>query len=831
MSTTSKSEQTSQLFESLAGEVGKLARQMDWSSTSLGPPTTWPRALRSAARLVLDSSLPMTLGWGPELIQIYNEGYLQILGDKHPDALGRPVAEVYSEIWADIGPILQSVYDTGKALWFEDLCLPIARQGFPEEMYFTFSYSPVRDDNGQIVGLLSSAVETTASVLARRRAEILRDLASTSSRSSMDEMLAVSLQALQGATDDIPCALLCRMNRRGRRLEVIDSIGLEHELAPSVDEIARWVPWERVGEDVGFLELPEEASEAITGLPATSGLGLIPICSGGGARDDCVAALIVGLSAYLPFNSDYRDFLDGVGRELARKVADVHYHQLRVEEAENRYRAVFEYSVDAMLLTAPDGRILSANPAACELLGYTESEICELSREGVVDTTDERLSELLAIREATGKFQGEVQLVHRSGRKIPCEVSSNIYRDARGNLRSSMVVRDIRRRLEMESNLRQAQKLDIVGKLAGGIAHDFNNLLTVIQSSAQLLEAALDPSSEEAEDVQIIQAASDRAAAMTRRLLAFSRSQPIRKTDLDLAEVIAHIDVVLRSLIGEHIEVVTSLEPNPWAVRADRQAIEQILLNLAVNARDAMRTGGRLTLTLANVDLQEPRHCVVGSLVRPGRYVSLKVSDTGGGIPADVGVKVFEPFYTTKKEGTGLGLATVADVTLECGGNIFMQSEPGEGTTFEVYLPVSQQSATSLSGAHADTSGCALPRLQALLVEDQPLVRKVTSRMLENSGLDVVAVAGGAEALEVAEERGAGAFDLVVCDVVMPQISGEEVARRLREICPSIEVLFISGHPADSYLRVDSDMDVNVLMKPFGGEELANAIRKIFEAQ
>lgn len=827
MTASSESGDSDSLFDNLGGEVGRRARSLDWAQTPLGAPQDWPQALRHAARLVLHSSLPMTLAWGPELIQVYNEAYLQILGDKHPAALGQPVEQVYAEIWDQIGPILRRVYETGEAVGFEDMYLPIARKGFAEEMYFTFSYSPVYDDAGQVGGLLSSAVETTHSVLTRRRSEVLRRLAAVSSRVTLPELIAATRECLDEASDDLPVCMLWLADSQRRDVELLASTGVREETVPSHETVRSWIPWERLGPDFGFLELPETAVEALAledGRPGVSRVRLLPVCESHDDREGCVFFLAVGVSERLPFDASYREFLVDLGRELGRKVADLRYHELKLIEAERRYQAVFEHSIDAMFLVAPDGRTLAANPAACEMLGYTEDELCKLRREDIVDMSDPRLAEFVATGRATGRAHGAIEFIHRSGLKIPCEVSGREYRDPRGKKRVSLIARDIRRRLELESNLRQAQKLEVVGKLAGGIAHDFNNLLTVIRSSAQLLEMEIDPGSEMAEDVQIIQAASDRASAMTRRLLAFSRRQPIRKTDLDLAAVISQLDKVLRSLIGASIDLVTDIEEEPWTVRADQQAIEQILLNLTVNARDAMPNGGRISISLSNLALEEPRHCVVGAGVPRGRYVSLAVTDTGSGIPDEVGVQVFEPFYTTKKSGTGLGLATVADVTLECGGHILMESEEGVGTTFEVLLPVSSIARPSDAGKDAASAPKALPQVRVLLAEDQPLVRRVTTRILETAGIAVTAVASGREAIARITAAGPRAFDLVLSDVVMPDISGEEVARRVCEIDAGIKVLFLSGYADRSYLRVEPGREVNLLMKPFTGEELVEAV-------
>lgn len=823
----------SPLFITADGEVAQHASAVEWAQTPLGAPSTWSTTLRTAARMVLTTRLPMTLGWGPELVQIYNDAYIPILGAKHPDALGRPVREVYPEIWDQVGPLLEGVYQTGEAVWCEDLPLMIERRGFRQEGYFTFSYSPVRDEKGRVAGLLSSAVETTARVLGSRRNELLRRLASGPICASVRQALGESLRVLAQAPDDLPVCIMCEVDPAARHLEVLGALGVHAQDLADTSRLGGWMPWGRLDGEPGVLDVPAsdfgELDVLDDGRPGVSGGVVLPIWAGDQAGGRCCGALLVGLSDRLADDHAYRAFLEDVRRAMSRKLTDLHYHELQVTEAENRYRAVFERSLDAMFLTAPDGSVLAANQAACELLGYTEAEICELGREGLVDRSDERLAALLAMREATGRMQGELDLVHCDGHTIPCELTSNIYRDAHGNERTSMVVRDIRQRLELESELRQAQKLDIVGKLAGGIAHDFNNLLTVIHSAAQFLSAEVEPGTDAAEDVHVIREASERAAALTRRLLAFSRSQPVQARDLNLAEVIKQVDSVLRPLIGENIEVVLALEPRPWTVRADQQGIEQILLNLAVNARDAMPTGGALTVELTNEEVGQARRCVLGELLQPGRYVRVCVSDTGCGVPAEVGSRVFEPFFTTKQEGTGLGLATVADITLKCGGRICMESTPGQGTSFEVFLPVSQSTSTDPSSDDAPVAPEWLTSVRVLLVEDQPVVRKATARMLAERVLEVVPVSGGAEALAVVAERGAEGFDLVITDVVMPHMSGEQVVRTLREAHPGLAFLMISGYPDSAYLELSSQLEVELLMKPYDTEELIEAVHRVLQ--
>ncbi len=799
----------------------------------MGPPESWSESMRATVRMVLDSRLPMTFAWGDDLIQIYNEGYLQILGDKHPAALGRPVREVYPEIWPEIGPLLEEVYTSAEAVWLEDQRLLIDRRGFGEEMYFTFSYSPVKSGDGAIIGVLSSAVDTTAHVLAERRIETVNRLATTNS-TSLRGMLEESLERIDEASSDLPVCLAYEVDAPTRSLELLGSTGVSQATVPTNESISAVLPWDRHAADAPVIDLPPETLATVEviddGRPGISQVVWVPLSDGESHSGCCIAGLVVGLSEWLAPDANYLQHLEDVSRTLSGKIEHLRYQKLLVANAERRYSAAFENSLDAMLLTAPDGVILEANPAACELLGYTEGEICELGRGGIVDQSDERLPAALAIRQATGEFRGELNYVHRDGHSIPCEVSSRIYFDAGGNKRTCVIARDLRRRLELESSLRQAQKLEVVGKLASGVAHDFNNLLTIIDSSAEFLLREVEPGSEAAEDAQVIQTAGERATALTRRLLAFSRHQAVHSTHLNLAEVVHEVDTILRPLLGEHIEVICSITADPWTVYADRQRIEQILLNLVVNARDAMPDGGTLTIELANEEVEETRRGVLGAELEAGRYVRLGVTDTGVGLPGDDWARLFEPFYTTRQEGTGLGLATVADVVLECEGGIFLESEPNQGTRFDVHLPVSHSARTEQSADDRSPKPPEPLSGHILLIEDQPLVRKTTARVLQEAGLEVTAVAGGSQALDLVDKRGALAFDLVIADVVMPHMSGQEVVKRLSKIGPQLKFLFISGYPDNFYLGRSSELAVDILMKPYTSAKLTETVRALLEA-
>ncbi len=381
-----------------------------------------------------------------------------------------------------------------------------------------------------------------------------------------------------------------------------------------------------------------------------------------------------------------------------------------------------------------------------------------------------------------------------------------------------------------EERLRQAQKMEAVGRLAGGVAHDFNNLLTVITSySALLLEdlAADDP---KRDDVDQIRKAAEGAAALTRQLLAFSRQQVLQPKALDLKATVAGTDKLLKRLIGEDIQLTSVLAPDLGVVKADPGQIEQIIINLAVNARDAMPTGGRLTIEAANVDMDEA-YVRGHAPASPGRYVMLAISDTGIGMDEQTKARIFEPFFTTKEvgKGTGLGLATVYGIVKQSGGFIWVYSEPGHGTSFKVYFPRVDEPAEPTAASTAGTE----PRggtETVLVVEDAASVRMVTRQVLERFGYAILEAPNGETALRLAAKHH-GPIHLLLTDVIMPGLSGRQLAEQLAQLRPDMKVLYASGYADQAIVHHGIlDSDIAYLQKPFTPETLARRVRQVLDS-
>jgi PAS domain S-box-containing protein len=418
---------------------------------------------------------------------------------------------------------------------------------------------------------------------------------------------------------------------------------------------------------------------------------------------------------------------------------------------------------------------------------------------------------------------GAVRTVHSQGRLV--------LGDGGTPVRMVGTVQDITDRAQLENQFRQAQRMEAVGRLAGGVAHDFNNLLTVINSYSEFLLEDLDAEDHRRHDVEEIRKAGVSAAALTRQLLAFSRQQVLQPQILDPSDVLAKAESLLKRMIGEDVEVVMALAPQLGTVRADPGQVEQVIMNLAVNARDAMPEGGRLTIETANVEMDEAylRNHAVGS---PGRYVMLAVTDTGVGMDETTQAHIFEPFFTTKEtgKGTGLGLATVYGVVKQSGGFIWVYSEPGHGTTFKIYLPRVDEPAQSLTGPDVTTK--SLRGVETvLLVEDAVAVRAVARHTLERQGYTVLEASNGAAALRLAAEH-PGTIQLVVTDVVMPGMNGRQFAEQLAAARPSLKVLYTSGYTDDAVVRHGVlESGVQFLQKPFTPDALARKVREVLDSR
>jgi two-component system, cell cycle sensor histidine kinase and response regulator CckA len=504
-----------------------------------------------------------------------------------------------------------------------------------------------------------------------------------------------------------------------------------------------------------------------------------------------------------------------------------------LRRSEERFRALVQHGSDMITVLDADGLVIYASPSAASILGWHEGEYVGRSTFSLLHPDDrERVRRMFVdALTRTGPTQPiQSRMRHKNGGyRLLESIATNQLDDpaVRGLVINS---RDITERQQLESELLQSQKMEAVGRLAGGIAHDFNNLLTAIGGYTALLLEEHAGDDEHRRDLTEIEKAATRGAALVDQLLSFSRRKMLMPTTLDLNEVVESTRGLLSPAIGADIELVTHLAPSLDAVRADRTQIEQVLLNLAVNARDAMPSGGRLDIETANVTL-DARDVGAQIDATAGPHVMLSVRDTGIGMDRETQAQVFEPFFTTKDvgQGTGLGLSTAYGIVTQAGGHIAVDSRPGGGTTFHVYLPAVAKDAAPISQV-ADGVAPRTGRETVLVVEDEAAVRSLARDVLGRLGYQVLVASDGLEALKVADQH-RGRIDLLVSDVVLPHLRGVEVADRIYARQPGLRVLYISGYTETAIVH-DGQLDpgVNFLAKPFLPADLGNRVREILDA-
>ncbi|MGH9943980.1 MAG: PAS domain S-box protein [Pyrinomonadaceae bacterium] len=552
----------------------------------------------------------------------------------------------------------------------------------------------------------------------------------------------------------------------------------------------------------------------------------------------------------IPIEVSTRLIYDDAGRPcevqgIARDISERRRTAEALRESEERYRGLFDDDLTGNFISTPDGRLLACNKAFTRTFGFASVEealACSLMS---IYPNAEGRRELVERVRRERKIENLESELRRVDDGKPVYAIENVVGtfDERGELSElrGYVFDDTRRKL-LEDQLRQSQKIEAVGQLAGGVAHDFNNLLTTIVGNTQLALRALPESSPARRRLEQIEDAAGRAAVLTRQLLAFSRRQTLDRRRLDLNDAVADIMKMLRRVIGEDVEVRVHSAPHLCPVFADPGQIGQIVLNLAVNARDAMPGGGQLVIETRSVTLDDA-YCRAHDATKPGHYALLMVSDTGKGMNAETRKHIFEPFFTTKEvgKGTGLGLSMVYGIVKQHGGQIEVYSEPGHGTTFKIYLPAftpaverkgHEMSLTAESAALPEaveeTSGGGHETI--LVAEDEAPLRALAQDVLEGLGYRVILAADGAEAVETFAGR-PGEIDLVMLDVVMPRMGGREAYEQITRLRPDVPTLFMTGYSTEMVQgRFIREARVPLLQKPYGLEDLAGKVRETLDA-
>src|ERR1700682_2187447 len=508
----------------------------------------------------------------------------------------------------------------------------------------------------------------------------------------------------------------------------------------------------------------------------------------------------------------------------------------RMEEAlrrsETRYRELLDNTAYGIYHCAPDGQLLEVNPALACMLGYpSKEELLRLNLANDVYRNPEDCARLIQLSRQSGRLkEAEAEWKRKDGKPITVRINGRTLHDDRGRLLGTEgIVENLTEWRELERQLRQAQKMEAVGRLAGGIAHDFNNLLTIISGHTEILSSFIEQNERPRRSVEQIGNAPGRAAALTRQLLAFSRMQLLQPKVLDLNVVVAELSKMLPSLIGEDIGLVFAPEPNLGRVKADPGQIEQVIMNLAANARDAMPHGGKLVIQTTNF-VMDADYAHTHPPATPGQYSMLTVSDTGHGMDTETQSHIFEPFFTSKAQGkgTGLGLATVYGIVKQSGGFIWVYSEPGQGTKFEIYLPCVDE-VLELSEPRKNAVANLGGSETILLVEDQEDLRDLVGEFLRKNGYTVLEAKDGIEGLEVAEQHH-GQIHLLVTDLVMPRMGGWELADRLFGRRPQLKILYLSGYSEYSAAPRGAKYRPGTLVeKPFPMDMLARKVREALE--
>jgi two-component system, cell cycle sensor histidine kinase and response regulator CckA len=531
---------------------------------------------------------------------------------------------------------------------------------------------------------------------------------------------------------------------------------------------------------------------------------------------------LLRLKAYGDYHDKYSQMLEG---EVGSRTADL-------IESERLYRSTFDAAPVGIVHVGMDGRWLRVNQRLCDFLGYSRDELQSLGVQKLMQS-EEAAGEAESFRQmAAGTLDRHVidekRYRRRDGSFVWARINMSVHRDAEGQPQHFIsVIEDVTERRTLEAQIRQANKMDAIGRLASGVAHDFNNLLTVILGFAELMTADIAIPDKQANDLGEIVKAAQRASGLTKQLLAFSRQQVLHAAPLDVNGLITEMTGMLSRLIGEHIEVALALAPTLSLALADRGQLEQVVMNLVLNARDAMPDGGSVTIETTDADLENSSFHE--ETVMKGHYVMLAITDTGGGMTKQTQRRLFEPFFTTKEtgKGTGLGLSTTYGIVKQSKGYIWVYSELGRGTTFKVYLPCSNRDVPlpALTSVVTPTPTVASASQTVLLVEDEPGVRHLSKRILDNAGYRVLEAANGDDAERLFAHHG-DSIDLVVTDVIMPGCGGPELLGRLRVHAPALRALYMSGYTEQAAANATGlDRGLPFVQKPFTAAELVRRVR------
>ena len=825
------------------GECGALIRNRDWGRTSLGTPDTWSHEMRATISNLVNSPVAKVLMWGPDHVMFYNDAYREIAGDRHPLALGTPVAEAFPEVWNWNGPVLAAVLQ-GTTQSYLDQPIVFQRPTGPETLLLGLFYTPVYDADGTPGGVLCTIIDNSARVAAERRlaaseaelrritdavpmlvAYVDRDHVYRFANADYDPWFGISPSAMVGKHVSDVLGETAYQSRRpdldtalGGQPVIAETMLPHRELGFRRTEI-RYVP--HLGEDgaplgvyilgIDITERAEREAEAKasnarfrTAMEAVHGVLWTNSADGRMVGEQPGWATLTGQSQdqYQGFGwasavhpDDAAASVIAWNEAVAARSMFVHEHRVRRHDGEWR-----TFAIRAL-------PILDARGEITEWVGVH------------TDISHQRAAEA-ALREHADDLARQVR--HR-------ERAEEQLRHLNETL-ETRVIDEIAERRQAEMKLAQAQKMETVGKLTGGVAHDFNNLLQVVGGNLQLLATDIAGNERAEKRVTNAMAGVSRGAKLAAQLLAFGRRQALEPKVVNVTRFVQGMDDMLRRAIGEAIEIETVFGGGLWNTFIDPAQIENALLNLAINARDAMEGRGKLTIELSNAHLDDA-YARSHEEVTPGQYVMLAVTDTGSGMTPEIIAKVFEPFFSTKAEGkgSGLGLSMVYGFVKQSGGHVKIYSEVGEGTTIRLYLPraTEAEDLEVMSDLGPITGGTET----VLVVEDDEEVRATVVEMLTDLGYRVLKAPEATSALAVIESG--VPIDMLFTDVVMPgTLKSPELARKAKERLPNLAVLFTSGYTENSIVHGGRlDKGVELLSKPYTREALARKFRHVLANQ
>ncbi len=888
------------------GQCGALVRSLDWSGNSLGAIAAWPQSLTAAINLMLNSSQPMFVAWGPELNFIYNDGYAPILGGRHPSAMGRPFKDVWPEIWHEIWPLIEKAL-SGQATWMENMHLVMERHGAPENTWYTFSYSPLFDDTGAIGGMVCSCIETTAEVLAQRLADFRLALDSELRRAAdpaeamyrASELLGSRLGAARVGYGDIDTSGEFVLVERDWTDGTIPTVAGAHRMeafGPAIIAELRANQTMTV-DDVNIDPRVNEGAQAFAAI-STRSVMAVPLHRFGSframlfihhhsprqwsAEDIALAeetlmrtwdAVERARAELLLRSSEERlRFLDELGQAtialtdanevlaITTKLVGEHLgvtscayadmdqdsdgFTIRGDWSDNGSTIVGHYRLadfgelaverlgagQPLIINDNEVDIAPHEAATFQAIGIRATICMPLVKNGKLTAlmaihdrlprrwTDRELTLLLAVTERSWSHIERVGVIAKL---------AEINRDL-----EAMVAERTADLMAAEATLRQSQKMEAVGQLTGGLAHDFNNILAGVGGSLDIMARRLEQG-RIAEIGRYITGASEaikRAAAITQRMLAFSRRQTLDPTPTNVAILVeGMIELITRS-VGPAVAVSTEMDARLWPTFVDVSQLENALLNLCINARDAMPEGGSLTISGENLHAHGAKASKLG--LPEGDYVCLTVADSGTGMTPEVVARAFDPFFTTKPigRGTGLGLSMVYGFAGQSGGNVEIETDLGVGTRITLYLP---RFAGELEAPRPESPGATVETrktdMTVLLVDDENLIRMAVAEQLRELGFAVLEAPDGPSALRIFE--GGADIGLLVTDVGLPNgINGRQLADALRAWAPTLPVLFITGYAEKAVLgHGDLDVRTRVLAKPFTAGSLQETVASLLQ--